>query len=265
MEQRRPEDTYVVLSPPRASSTAFTRVLWNNPMIAHYVHEPFEDAYFRSVSARRPWRELAEPIPLHGLGEPKLGDAVLVKEITFQADGRLPELLAATEAPVVFLIRDPRLTIRSRQIVKEKSGQDTLFPLRETGWHSIEEQVAYCADAGRPYLIVDAADFRAAPEPVFGRVHEALGLPFDERHLSWKPMPHLRLSNHRSEAVDHFFTRVLNTTGIEPPTEPIPGLDRFTTESGLRGHVAEALEIYRRLRDDPNRVRCDREHEGIRP
>jgi hypothetical protein len=241
---------YLVLSPPRASSTAFARVLWTNPMISYYLHEPYEDSYFRRSTATGPLWALADPISLREFGDPKRGDGVLVKEISFQADDRMAELVETVTAPIVILIRDPRLTINSRQRVKVRSGTDPEFPLHETGWTSIASQVQYCREVGAPYLIVDATDFRSAPLEVFTRVHRELGLPFDERFLSWRPAPELRLSNHRRSGTDHFFTRVLSTSGIEVPNEPVPQIEDFTEDGGLREHVRWTLEVYERLRAD---------------
>ena len=42
----RYSDIYVIVSPPRCSSTAFARVLWQHPSVGYYSHEPFEVTYF---------------------------------------------------------------------------------------------------------------------------------------------------------------------------------------------------------------------------
>ena len=43
------EHIYVIVSPPRCSSTAFSRVFWEQPSIRYYCHEPFEVTYFEGA------------------------------------------------------------------------------------------------------------------------------------------------------------------------------------------------------------------------
>ncbi len=40
------DQIYVIVSPPRCSSTAFARVFWELPTVKYYAHEPFEGTYF---------------------------------------------------------------------------------------------------------------------------------------------------------------------------------------------------------------------------
>ena len=247
-------DIYVVVSPPRTASTAFARVLWNNPSIRYYAHEPFEYDYFKVPEVPRAWESAREAIDLSDFTGAKSGNSLLIKEITFQVGRSIGDLLAVTTRVPVFLIRDPRLTISSRRDVKRRSGRPLEFPLEETGWQAIELQIAFCRENRIDYVLVDAHDFRAHPESVMRQVYARLGLNFDADQLSWEPCPRVTLSNHRTTGVDHFFTRVLSSKGVEPPTEALPAIDDFPADGGLREHVEWAAALYRRLRQDPRRI-----------
>ncbi|WP_069735475.1 hypothetical protein [Streptomyces sp. EN27] len=248
------DDVYVVIAPPRTASTAFARVLWNNPRIGYYAHEPFEAAHFDGHDASHAWESVENAVDLSAVTGPKAGNALLIKEIAFQAGDRIGELLDVGTAVPIFLIRDPRLSISSRREVKRRSGEPLEFPLEETGWLALERQIAHCRTHGIDYVLVDAYDFRSRPQSVMTQVSSRLGLDFDTSQLSWEPRPDLALSNHRTSGVDQFFTRVLSSRGIEPPVESAPEVDEFPVEGGLRGHVEWALEYYRDLRQDPKLI-----------
>ncbi|MDQ3402094.1 MAG: sulfotransferase [Actinomycetota bacterium] len=248
-----PKQTYLVIGPPRSASTAFSRVFWNNPKIRYYVHEPYEATYYQSLdNTEHAVAALADPVDLSAVAGTPSGDGVLVKEMSFQVSDNLDELLGYTTNPVVFLIRDPRLTISSRRRVKEAQQQPLDFPLVETGWEDLVRQIDHCRAHGVDYLITDSADFRAEPELVFRRIFAAWGLDFDVSQLTWEPQPDMALSNHRTVGVDHFFTRVLNSKQLEPPVEQPGAVEDFPETNGLRAHVEWAMARYRELRADPS-------------
>ncbi|WP_018685276.1 hypothetical protein [Actinokineospora enzanensis] len=246
-----PHSTYLVISPPRSASTALSRVIWNNPGVRYYSHEPYESTYFRGLDRAEASAALANPLDLADVVGAKTGDGLLVKEISFQLGDNLPDLLARTAHPVVFLLRDPRLTIASRRRVKELQSQPPDFPLVETGWHDLVAQIDHCRAHDVEHLVIDAFDFRSDPAPILRSLVEAWGLDFDPAQLSWQPRPGLNLSNHRVGGVDHYFTRVLHSRGLELPVEvPIPVAD-FPADRGLRDHVRWAMDQYERLRAAP--------------
>lgn len=214
------------------------------------MHEPYESVYFRALDTGHADAALRTPIDLDPHVGPAHGDGTLVKEISFQIGPHLDRFLDLSEHPVVFLLRDPRLTVSSRRRVREQQRTELAFPLVESGWQDIVGQIEHCRERGRPYLITDSADFRARPAEVFARIHAAWGLPFAPSQLSWQPRPEMALSNYRNGGVDHFFTRVLSSSGIEPPVERPTELAEFPQEDGLREHVAWALSEYDRLRAD---------------
>ncbi|HET6287527.1 MAG TPA: hypothetical protein VFG15_12350 [Amycolatopsis sp.] len=247
-----PENIHLVVGPPRCASTAFARVLWNNPEIRYYSHEPYESTHYRALDPDHADAVLADPLDLHTVIPPKDGKKLLVKEMTFQVGKHFPRLLARTAHPVVFLVRDPRLTISSRRRIKASHDLPTEFPLTETGWPDLVDQLAHCREHGVEYLLVDSHDYRTAPGPIFERILSAWDLRFEEDQLRWRPQPELALSNH---GADYFYSRVLNSTGIEPPTERIPAFADFPAENGLRDHVEWATAQYDRMREDGNFVR----------
>ena len=213
------KQTYLVIGPPRSASTAFARVLWNNPGIRYYAHEPYESTYYHQLDPAHALDSLARPFNLAEIAGAKTADGLLVKEMTFQAAAHFDQLLSHTDHRVVFLIRDPRLTISSRRDVKQAQQQPVDFPLVETGWQDLVEQVRRCRDLGVPYLVVDSSEVRADPEPYFRQVCAAWHLDFDPAQLSWNPLPGMPLSNRHAGGVDHFYVRVLNSSRMEPPLE----------------------------------------------
>ncbi len=250
----------VIVSPPRCSSTAFARVLWREPSVRFYSHEPFEVSYFEGADLAAVGRRLADPIDLAGAVADdercqERGGGLVVKEMPYQVGEHFDLLTMLTDRPVVFLIRDPRLNIASRRAKKVEVGEDPGFPLVETGWELLANQIDLCRSRGVPFFIVDAADFRNRPELIFPVVFERLGLRYADAVLRWPPRPDLDLDNlggrHR-----HLYRAVLESTGIEPePADPPPRAS-FPAAGGWRDHVNRCLEIYEGLRADPRRVRA---------
>jgi hypothetical protein len=248
-------DVIVIVSPPRSASTALSRILWNHPAVAFYCHEPFEPVFFNGVPAAAVVERLEQPLELRTViaGKPEVapGEAtLLVKEISFQVGGAFDKLAALTRKPLVFIIRDPRLTIESRmKVIEHYRGRPTFDP-QEFGWVELAEQVAACRAAGTPYVLVEATRFRERPAEISRSVFARLGLAFDEDLLRWSPVPEVDLAGLRGPG-DRYFQRVLASTGVEPPTEAIPPLDAFPAEGGFRARVEEALAIYAELLQDP--------------
>ncbi len=247
---------YVIVSPPRCGSTAFARVFWEHPSVRYYSHEPFEVTYYRKEGLAEVAAKLAAPLDLAAINpatEGPRGDRLVIKEMPYQVGDRFPLLAGFATEPLVFLLRDPRQNIASRIEKKREVGDSPFFPLVETGWALIAQQIDYCCRQRISYLIVDATDFRNAPASVFPQVFAAFGLDFTPAMLSWPAHHDVDLDNLEG-AHRHLYRRVLTSTGIEPATEGIPPLDVFPTEHGVRDHVAECLEIYHRLCRDARRI-----------
>jgi hypothetical protein len=238
-------DVYVLIGPPRTASTAVSRILWNHPTVGWYAHEPFEPTWYEDAPVERAEELLEAPEAVGALGGRGTGRALVVKEMTFQVGDAFPLLAELATRPLVFLIRDPRLTVASRMEVLRRSGRPEVFPTRESGWEDLARQLAYVREAGIPHLVVDSSDLRASPATVAPALLETLGLPFTADLLAWRTSDATGLSA-VSGADDPFYQRVLDSQGIEPPSERIPDFGEFP--EALRAHVAECVAQYEELR-----------------
>jgi hypothetical protein len=246
--RERHGEVLAIVAPPRTASTALARILWNHAQVGFYAHEPFEPTWYRDAGVEVAAELLESPSPVGELGGTATdGTALVVKEMTFQVGDAFPLLAELATRPIVFLIRDPRLSIASRMEVLRRSGRPELFPLRESGWDDLERQLDFVHAAGLPHLVVDSRDLRSAPESVVPPILDALGLDFSPELLSWKPSSATGLSAVSGPA-DPFYQRVLESGGIEAPREsPLP-LDAFPETDGFRAHVAECVRRYEAVR-----------------
>lgn len=250
-------EIYVFVSPPRCCSTAFSRVFWEHASVRYYSHEPFEVTYYLGQGVGAVVERLCNPVDLAGItphGLPATSRSLVVKEMPYQVGDHFEVLLSLATQKVVFLIRDPRLNIASRMLQKRVGGESEFFPLVETGWELLAEQINFCRDHRVPYAMVDATDFRRQPGIVFEKVSAQLGLSFSDSQLNWSPCEQVKIDNLGGRH-DHLYLRVLESTGIEPPVETVPEIGSFPSARGLRAHVARCLETYRLLREDAHRIR----------
>lgn len=245
-------NVYLILAPPRTSSTALARVFWQHPEVGFYSHEPFDCFYHQGAGLGSVLDHLRSPAVA---SSPRAsgGRALLIKEMSFQAGSLFDLLVELSTAPAVFVLRDPRLSISSRMRKARESGGNPLFPLKETGWEDLCGQVDACRSEGRPYLLVDAHDFREAPVPVLRRLFSKMNLRFDEEQVRWEPTPDMRMGNLQG-AQDNFYTEVLGSRGIEPGSEVPSTIEDFPLHSGLRSHVRHCVHLYESLRKDPELI-----------
>lgn len=245
--RERHGDVYVLVGPPRTASTAVSRILWNHPQVGFYSHEPFEATWYQGAGVERAAELLDAPEAVGALGGRGAGRALVVKEMTFQVGDAFPLLASLATRPLVFLIRDPRLTIASRMKVLRRSGRPEVFPLRESGWEDLARQLAWAQREGVEHVVVDSSDLRRAPDAVVPALLERLGLPYAPELLTWESSAATGLSS-VSGAEDPFYRRVLDSRGLEAPAEPIPDLMDFPPDGGFREHVAECTAQYEALR-----------------
>jgi hypothetical protein len=252
------ENIFVIISPPRCSSTAFSRVFWEQPSIRYYSHEPFEVTYFEGAGLDQVVEKLKNPLDLDSIKKnqyARQSTGLVIKEMPYQVGPDYDLLISLSNHPIMFLIRDPRLNILSRIQKKIEAGQDPDFPLIETGWELIVEQVRYCQKQEIQYLVIDSTEFRNCPDDVFGQIFEEIDLPFSPEMLSWRSTPEVNLDNlggHHS----HLYKRVLKSTGIEPPTERNPSLSEIPERDGFREHLNKCMAIYKSLRIDAQKNAC---------
>jgi Sulfotransferase domain len=240
-------EVLLVVSPPRTASTALARILWNHERVGWYSHEPFEATWYQGAGPESAAALLEAPEPVAELGGRGTGEALVVKEMTFQAGGAFPLLASLATRPLVFLIRDPRLCVASRMRVLEASGRPPVFPLRESGWEDLARQLEHVRREGIEHAIVDSGDLRADPVAVVPPLLARLGLAYDPSLLTWGASQATGLSS-VSGAEDPFYQQVLQSRGLEPDTEPMPALDDFPPDGGFRDHVAACVELYEELR-----------------
>jgi hypothetical protein len=251
-------DVHVILAPPRSCSTLLARVLWNCPPIAFYAHEPFDATYHQAADLSSALAKLQHPVDLRNQVKPKptTGTGLLIKELSFQAGDAFPLLASLTPHPVLFVLRDPRLTIASRMRMRTRDSLPASFPGYESGWEQLSAQVKHCRARAIPHRLVDTTDMRRVPTAVMPRICAALDLPYDEGMLHWIPAEEVRfgLAVERQEGWN---ARVLASTAIYPPDEELPDLSEFPASDGMRSHVESALDIYRSLLAAPERLRPD--------
>ena len=248
--RERHGEVLLIVGPPRTASTALARILWNHEAVGWYSHEPFEPTWYERAPLERAAELLEAPDAVDDLVPARpgrgSGATLVVKEMTFQVGDAFPLLASLATRPIVFLIRDPRLTVASRMKVLRRSGRPEVFPLRESGWEDLARQLAHVRREQIPHLVVDSSGLRRAPETVVPALLERLGLTFTPELLAWQSSGATGLSA-VSGSDDPFYQRVLDSTGIEAPAEEIPELSAFPSDGGFRQHVAECVEQYEEL------------------
>jgi len=244
----------VILSPPRCGSTAVSRAFWQHPAFRWYAHEPCDSVYHREGGAADVIQAIEEGVDTASIpGSATSGNGIIIKEMTFQADGLLPELVAAATLPVLFTVRDPRLSIRSRMRQREHGGQPPLFPPAESGWHALDAALALVRDARIPHAIVEFDRLCADPAAVTRAACRRLGLRFVPEMLSWESARAIPLGQLGPEQ-RHWYERVLASTGFERPAGTPPPVGSFPADHGIRAHVAECLGIYERVLAEPGTI-----------
>jgi len=132
-----------------------------------------------------------------------------------------------------FLIRHPARVIAS---YAAKRGKVTFADLGFTEQTALFDEA--CAIEGAPPPVVDAETLLAEPRASLSALCNALGLPFDERMLTWPP------GRRSSDGIwaAHWYDAVERSTGFgmaEPPPE--------LTDPKLEALEAEAMPHYERL------------------
>lgn len=256
----------VLISPPRTGSTAVARLLWQHPAITHHCHEPFEACYWGGLGDDSIASCLFHPMNVEtgervAIADVPSGSGLLIKEMSFQLlPAHFDLLTRITDAPLVFVMCDPRLSTTSRlRIVRELSGADT-FPAFESGWESLREQLALCRQRGVPYVLIDSGDLRADPAGVTAELVTALGLPAAGTLEEWAPRPGLQLVSPEVGALmstvrrtdDPFYRKVLGSNGIQPREEvDWARQEKSIAEAGLTEDVERWLRYYEEMRTDP--------------
>ncbi len=237
---------FVIVAPPRCSSTALARDFWEHPSVGASLHEPFDLIYHRNDGVDDVLAAFARPIALHDSGT-----SLIIKEMTFQVGDDFHLLVELTRKPIIFMVRDPRLSTASRMRKLKEGDQDPVFPQRESGWDDLRRQIRACKNDGVPYLIVDSTTFRNHSEIVIPNLFARLGLTFTPDMLAWSGRADLHLGNLDAEQ-NHWYSRVLASTGVEPAIATPQAIEDFPAE--LQSHLRECLEAYRGLLQDEHLI-----------
>ncbi|WP_420641075.1 hypothetical protein [Candidatus Leptofilum sp.] len=255
--QSKHKQVYVIISPPRCSSTAFSRVFWEQPSIRYYSHEPFEVTYYDDEGLASVLEKLNKPLDLLNIEriQDSSGSSLLIKEMPYQVGKNFPILFELASKPIIFLIRDPRLNIASRIEKKRMVGESIFFPHIETGWELLQKKITYCERQAIPHMIVDSTDFRNHPNEMFPQIFAQFMLPFSADMLAWNPCEDAVNLDNLDGKHQHLYARVLNSNALQPATEAIPEIDEFPEEHDIREHVEFCLDIYKTLKGSPNRIR----------
>ena len=235
-------DILVILSPPRSSSTALARVFWEHPDISFYCHEPFDFVYYRDGHLSEVYEYLQRPLKLQDKGR-----NLLIKEMTFQVGDHIDILAELSSHPLIFNMRDPRLSIMSRLKKRELQTGEQSYPYVESGWCTLFRQVEYCKQREIPYVLVESSMYRNAPERVFRGLYGKLNLSFSKKMLEWQSKSHLTFEGMGDEQ-RVFYQRVLKSRKLETAMEPVPEIDSFPPS--FQAHVRECLGIYQGLLND---------------
>lgn len=243
------QDIYIIISPPRCSSTSLARVFWEHSTIKYYSHEPYEETFHRNTAESTADSFLKKPVTVND----NESSGLIIKEMAFQVNAHFKEFIQITKHPLCFLIRDPRLSFKSR-LEKFKMGKNKpTHPHVEAGWEDLKSQIHYCKENGLPHCIIDSTEYRNQPEKILGQMFEFMGLSFSDSMINWKSREDINLCNLGGEHI-HLYERVLKSTGIEPANEEIPDLSEFPDE--MRPLVESCLNLYNELLDDPNRIKA---------
>lgn len=103
----------IIIALPRTGSTMLETVLSSSPGIAAYSHEPFVRLGYYNDNADTGYKNILDSIKTNKAGK---GSSVIIKDMShwIVKDEAYKQLFSLTNAPILFLIRNPILTIESR-------------------------------------------------------------------------------------------------------------------------------------------------------
>ncbi|MEU1204646.1 hypothetical protein [Nocardia sp. NPDC005825] len=210
-------------SGPRFMSTALLRS-WESRADTATADEPFYGYFLAATGADRPGRDdalasmpqqwsevvrwLEGPIPDgKAIWYQKHHSLHLVGEMPWQWISGMTNC---------FLIRDPRLVIKSYSRIRPEFTADDL------GYKQLVEVFDFVRSTAITPIVVDASDLRRSPGPQLETLCAAVGVPFDPAMLRWAP-------GRRSSDPplgDPWYQNVQQTTGFAGTDDPVPAVPR---------------------------------------
>jgi hypothetical protein len=202
-------------SGPRNISTAMMRSFENRPDTV-VVDEPLYAHYLRVTGLEHPAREeilRAQSDDWRVVTEQLTGPVPGGRQVYYQkhmTHHLLPDIGREWLAQVsnAFLIRDPAAVVASYAKVRgEPTLEDLGFPQQLEIFHRTADRLGIAPP------VLDAADVLAAPPAALTVLCERLGLPFDDRMLSWPSGPR------PTDGVwsPHWYAAVEASTGFAAP------------------------------------------------
>ena len=227
-------------SGPRNISTAMMRA-WGNRPDAAVLDEPFYGYYLAATGLDHPGRDniiASQPSDWRDVVAALTGPVPGGKAIFYQKH-MTHHLLEAVdrgwlaEMTNCFLIRDPAEVLASYTRVRGAATlQDLGLP------RQVEIFEAEMALRGAVPPVLDARDVLEHPRALLERLCAAVGVPFDERMLSWPP------GRRPTDGVwaQHWYANVEETTGFAPYRAPAAPL-----ADALKPLAEASAPYYRRL------------------
>lgn len=201
-------------SGPRSISTALMRA-WESRGDTDVVDEPFYAHYLAETGVDHPGREAvmeAHDTDWRRVADRLGGPIPDGKEIWYQKH-MAHHLLPGMEGPWLdrlahaFLIRDPTEMLTSLiRVTPEPSVSDTGLPQQTAIFRRVRER------SGTTPPVIDARDVLEDPRGVLSRLCDALGVPYTDRMLGWKP------GYRESDGIwaEHWYDAVARSTGFQP-------------------------------------------------
>jgi hypothetical protein len=108
--------TYIIIAPPRSNSSLVEHSLGNSPDIEHECHEPFLNARHENFDPDHGYKQIYESIGGEQFAQSDSQTSVVIKEMShwIGKNEEYKRLSTLTTKPIVFLIRNPSLTVESR-------------------------------------------------------------------------------------------------------------------------------------------------------
>ena len=227
---------------PRNVSTALLRA-WGSRPDTVVVDEPFYAHYLHETGFDHPARDgilASQPVAAQGVIDGLFAPLPAGRTIHYQKQ-MTHHLLPSVPRDWLdrvrhgLLIRDPAEVIASyTKIIDVPTPEGLGYPQATEIYERVVEST------GSPPPVVDARDLLSDPPGMLAKLCDALGVPYDERMLTWEPGPR----DTDGVWAPHWYANVEKTTGFQPYTpREVSVPDEFA------GVHAACDEHYRRLHE----------------
>lgn len=241
---------------PRCVATAVersVRTLQNGKVF----HEPFLTLFYYSPERKSPRPACAQSLQAFSqssyqsvskmLQQQEFDgkEFVFIKDMAYCVEGKFDIFLedGFKNFKHTFMIRDPKKAVSSLFKLStnpQLAGWDYFEPA-ETGFRQLFELYQFIdRHVHKNPVVVDAEDLLRFPNEIMQSYCEAVGLPFDERMISWQPGPVAEWG-----PCTAWHDEVMNSAGILPPQENTGEPTDLPPE--VVSAVEECLPYYKKL------------------